>query len=560
MLDASPTTDLVTALKSALSASQVLTSPSATERYRKGFRSGEGEAAAVVFPKTLVELWRVLEACVEANAIIIMQAANTGLTEGSTPKGSYDRPVVIVSTLGMDALHVLPGDEQVVALPGTTLFSLEKELKARGRLPHSVIGSSSIGATVIGGICNNSGGALVQRGVAYTELALYAQRMADGTLRLVNNLDIDLGTTPEEILTNVENGTWKKVHETTKKASDVDYAMRIRDVDADTPARYNADPRCLYEASGSAGKVCVFAVRLDTFAEPKTSQVFYIGSNDASEFTTLRRALLTEMTELPVLAEYMHRGMFNIAETHGKDTYLLIKWLGTDRLPMFFTLKGKMDAIWRRLPFTPSNLTDVMMQIFARLMPRHLPKFLRQFRDRYEHHLILKVEDDAIAEAETILARVLKPEQVRKCSAEEGAKAFLHRFAAAGAAVRYTAVSPSEVEDVIALDLALRRNDTDWFETLPKDITKDLVSALYYGHFMCHAFHQDYLVKQGRDPKAVKAKLMALLQSRGGEYPSEHNVGHLYEAPPALKAHYEGLDPTNTFNPGIGKTSRDAPG
>lgn len=38
-----------------------------------------------------------------------------------------------------------------------------------------MIGSSCIGASVIGGVCNNSGGSLVKRGPAYTEMALYAQ-------------------------------------------------------------------------------------------------------------------------------------------------------------------------------------------------------------------------------------------------------------------------------------------------------------------------------------------------------------------------------------------------
>jgi D-lactate dehydrogenase len=58
----------------------------------RGFRSGEGEAEAVVLPDALLELWKVLQACVAAGKIVIMQAANTGLTEGSTPSGSYDRP------------------------------------------------------------------------------------------------------------------------------------------------------------------------------------------------------------------------------------------------------------------------------------------------------------------------------------------------------------------------------------------------------------------------------------------------------------------------------------
>lgn len=138
--------------------SHLLTDPAKTARYRKGFRSGQGDALAVVFPGSLLELWRVLKACVTADKIILMQAANTGLTEGSTPNGNdYDRDIVIISTLRLDKLHVLGKGEQVLAYPGTTLYSLEKALKPLGREPHSVIGSSCIGASVIGGICNQLG-------------------------------------------------------------------------------------------------------------------------------------------------------------------------------------------------------------------------------------------------------------------------------------------------------------------------------------------------------------------------------------------------------------------
>ncbi|MFC3217356.1 hypothetical protein [Comamonas sp. JC664] len=49
-------------------------------------------------------------------------------------------------------------------LPGPTLDKLEQVLAPLGREPHSVIGSSCIGASVLGGICNNSGGSLVRRG------------------------------------------------------------------------------------------------------------------------------------------------------------------------------------------------------------------------------------------------------------------------------------------------------------------------------------------------------------------------------------------------------------
>ena len=123
--------------------------------------------------------------------------------------------------------------------------------------------------------------------------------------------------------------------------------------------------------------------------------------------------------------------------------------------------------------------------------------------------------------------------------------------------MRYETIHSNEVEDILALDIALRRNDLDWVEQLPKEITKDLVVALYYGHFMCHVFHQDYIFKKGADTKKIKQKMLELLNQKGAKYPAEHNVGHLYEAEQQLQAFYHSLDPTNTFNPGIGKMSKN---
>lgn len=343
---------------------QLLTGDRNTERYRKGFRSGEGQALAVVFPTRLLQLWRILQACVAADKIVIMQAANTGLTEGSTPSGNdYDRDIVIVSTLRLDHIQVLDNGKQVVGFPGSTLHHLEKLLKPYGREPHSVIGSSCIGASVIGGVCNNSGGSLVKRGPAYTEMALYAQLGEDGQLRLVNHLGIRLGDTPEEILTRLEKGDYRPedVEYGELRASDNEYASRVRDVDADTPSRFNADKRRLFEASGCAGKLAVFAVRLDTFEKEGKEQVFYIGTNDTAVLTELRRHMLSRFDNLPVAGEYMHRDIFDIAEVYGKDAFMMIDKLGTDQMPRFFTLKGRMDASLNKLPLLPHNLTDRLM-------------------------------------------------------------------------------------------------------------------------------------------------------------------------------------------------------
>lgn len=542
-------------------ASHLLTDAAKTARYRKGFRSGQGDALAVVFPGTLLELWRVLSLCVEADKIILMQAANTGLTEGSTPNGNdYDRDIVIISTLRLDKLHLLDNGEQVLAYPGTTLYSLEKALKPLGREPHSVIGSSCIGASVVGGICNNSGGSLVQRGPAYTEMSLFARIDENGKLQLVNHLGIELGVTPEQILSKLDDDRVKDedVLHDGRHAHDHDYISRVREIDADTPARYNADPDRLFESSGCAGKLAVFAVRLDTFEAEKNQQVFYIGTNQPEVLTTLRRHILSEFSHLPVAGEYMHRDIYDIAERYGKDTFLMIDKLGTDKMPFFFTMKGRTDAMLEKVSLFKPHFTDRFMQKLGNAFPAHLPPRMKSWRDKYEHHLLLKMAGDGIAEAQSWLSEYFKTADgdFFACTPEEGSKAFLHRFAAAGAAIRYQAVHADEVEDILALDIALRRNDTEWFEQLPPEIDSQLVHKLYYGHFMCYVFHQDYIVKKGVDAHALKEQMLALLQARGAQYPAEHNVGHLYEAPEALKQFYRANDPTNSMNPGIGKTTK----
>lgn len=201
---------LLPRLRAIVGARHVLTGSQATARYRHGYRTGSGAALAVVRPGSLVEQWRVAQACVAADVSIIMQASNTGLTGGSTPNGDgYPGGCVIISTTRINGLHLIRNGAQVVCLPGTTLYALEKALAPLGREPHSVIGSSCFGASVVGGVCNNSGGSLVQRGPAYTQLSLYGQIGADGALRLVNHLGVALGDDPEEMLRRLESGDFR---------------------------------------------------------------------------------------------------------------------------------------------------------------------------------------------------------------------------------------------------------------------------------------------------------------------------------------------------------------
>ncbi len=549
-------------LRKKLRLKYVYTKKNKMEYYCRGWRSGTGDALAVVIPTTLVEFWDLLEACVKFDKVIIVQAANTGLTEGSSPhKKGYDRNVVVINTLKLNKIIFLYKHDQALAFAGSTLHSLESRLKPINRAPHSVIGSSCLGASITGGIANNSGGALVKRGPAYTEYSLYAKINGDGQLELVNEIGINnLGSTPREILTNLENEnfTFSDLITDERAASDKEYIKRVRDTESPEPARYNSDPRRLNGASGCAGKIAVFAVRVDTFLEIEDSDVFYLGTNDPSEFSNLRREILSNFYELPDLAEYIHRDCFEIAEEYGKDTLLLLRMLGTKHMPTIFSLKRRIEHSVSKLKIFPSFFLDKSLQAISYLFPNILPKRLLDYRDKFEHHLIIKASGKALEELHEYLKKNSGKTRINyfKCTDKEASLALLHRFSAAGAALRYSLINSHEVEDVLPIDIALPRNEENWEDQLTDEIKAGLFGALYYGHFLCHVFHRDYLVRKGVDCQKLKKSILEIAERQGAKYPAEHNVGHLYSAEQHLVDFYKKLDPTNTFNPGIGKTSR----
>ena len=423
-----------------------------------------------------------------------------------------------------------------------------------------MIGSTSIGASIVGGVCNNSGGSLVKRGPAYTQLALYAKVNAKGKLELINELDINLGKTPEEMLRNLEEKKYEKsdIINSNKLASDDQYSKIIREIDSSKPARFNADPRLLYGVSGSAGKIAVFAVRLDTFPAPSKNQVFYVGSNDPDVFWKIRRDILSNFKTLPTSGDYLHKDCYDAAKKYSKDTFVIIEKLGTKFLPTLFELKRKVDHISKKTSLLPNNLSDKLMQFFSNFLPNHLPKRIENFRNLYDHHWIIEMSDEGIDEANKYFIEFFKENNgdFFKCSDKEGNKAILHRFTAASAFGRYSAINADKIGGTMSMDIAFPRNERNWFEKLPKDIDEMFDMKLYYGHLFCHVLHQNYIIKKGVDPEKLKEKLFKNYDLRGAEYPSEHNVGHEYEAKDILKKFYKDLDPTNTFNPGIGFTSK----
>ena len=532
------------------------------KRFATGIRFGGGSALAVFEPATLLDFWHVLKACVAADCVVICQAANTGVTGGSTPDGEdYDREVVIINTLRLDTCIPICDAQQALVFAGGTLYRLEELLAPHGKNPHSVIGSSCIGASVIGGICNNSGGSLVKRGPAYTELALFAQLDEQGELELVNHLGVDLGDTPEEMLGNLDAGRFDldAIQLGEGLASDPEYGQRVRDVEAATPSRFNADQRRLHEASGSAGKLAVFAVRVDTFDKPKAEQVFYVGTNEPEQLNEIRRRLLSEGKELPEIAEYMHASWFDGADRYCKDTYLIIKYLGTSFMPRLYRIKAAMDRWLEKIPGLPNRPADHLLQRLAQLWPDHLPKRIRAYREAYEHHLIAVGADQAIGEIRQVLHEVTRENDAGaffECSPKEGDAALLNRLVAGGSPARYNLIHGKETNGMVTFDVALPRNYAKWYEFLPEDLLEQCAAPYRGGHFMCHVFHWDFVVKAGVEPQAIKARMMSLLDEIGAKYPAEHNVGNQYCAEPEHAAFFRELDPSNTFNAGVGKMSK----
>ncbi len=546
-----------------IGSNNVITGDLKTKSYRTGIRVGEGSAIAVVTPNDLIQLWKVVKLCVSRDKILIIQAANTSLTGGSTPNGDdYDRDVVIINTMKLDKLIVLNKGNEIIAFPGATLYKLEKELIPLNREPHSVIGSSCIGASIVGGICNNSGGNLINRGPAYTELSLYARLNINGELELINHLGINLGNEPEEILTNLQNSNFDSfnIAKTKKKGSDNNYKYRIRDSNANTPARYNADKRRLYEASGCAGKIVVFAVRLDTFPKTDSKQVFYIGSNEPSTFTQIRKDILINFNNLPDMMEYMHYSSFDGASKYGKDIFLIIKYLGKHFMPLFFKFKRLIDLFISIIPFIQENIFDQILQLIVNFLPDHLPNRVREFRYRFNHYLIIVSSDSVIGETKNYLKDNFQMKEhidYFECNEKEGSDILLHRYVSGLAPKRSQVLNNNLSSELLPLDIALPRNCENWYELIPEELINNSYQSFQMAHFMCMVFHWDFVLKKDADYKYLKEKILKQLDQIGAKYPAEHNVGHFYKADEELANFYKELDPVNCFNAGIGQLSKN---
>ena len=184
---------------------------------------------------------------------------------------------------------------------------------------------------------------------------------------------------------------------------------------------------------------------------------------------------------------------------------------------------------------------------------------MRSFRNQYEHHMIVLTSDQSIKETREFLEENWKNNEDHayfECSETEGKAALLHRYVAGNAPARYQILNQEDSGELLPLDVALPRNCETWHEILPEEILSQMAESFKMAHFLCMVFHWDFVVKKGIDAAKLKKQILDLLDQSGAKYPAEHNVGHLYKAETDLSNFYKKIDPTNSFNPGIGKMSK----
>tara|TARA_Y100001968_G_C19126072_1_gene604330 strand:- start:231 stop:767 length:537 start_codon:yes stop_codon:yes gene_type:complete len=142
------------------------------------------------------------------------------------------------------------------------------------------------------------------------------------------------------------------------------------------------------------------------------------------------------------------------------------------------------------------------------------------------------------------------------CNESEGKDALLHRYVAGAAPARFKILNSSSSGELLPLDIALPRNFESWYDLIPEELLSQMEGSFRMAHFFCMVFHLDFVLKKGVDSSKLKNQILKILDDIGAKYPAEHNVGHFYNASLDQSNFFRKLDPTNSFNSGIGKTSK----
>jgi D-lactate dehydrogenase len=515
------------------------------------------------------------------------------------PNHNATRPTVILNMERINTIVPVDHGDRVFCTAGVGISTLANYCSSTfGRESHSVLGSVFLNPTVSGGVAFNSGGTQLRKGPAYTERALFARVLKDGTtVEVVNELGLDGVDEPNEIdetaltkavdallhksVTNIGDGTslasCSRDPNGVKQASNKGYCHSICQHNSNV-SRYNADTKgpCYNRCEG---KVLLLATIHDTFPKPTKAQTYWISFQDLETALAFRKEVcLTDAEHLPTSLEYMDRDAFDVVNEAGRVLVLVTKTVGTG---------GAMGNLWNiklwieSLPLPNADIVcDFMMYWTNYIFSAPLPKDIMKMSKEKEHHLLVTVanypQDETTQSAKSTLEAfdekmkafaTQHPEgalDIFECQNEDDLKSIQSfRFAAAPAFRTYCVGNGLSG---ISVDYALPKNGghlpplgTD--AAAPKSTNErdsnetPLVlptKRMRYSHFGCNVVHEDLAYHADVDVHDAMMRLKLSVEKEGGKLPAEHGHGTEYAAPPDTKARWKAMDPSNAMNPGVG--------
>lgn len=555
----------------------------ATLPFLKGARLGQGHALAIVTPERLQDVVDVVEAAVAAGCVVLPQGQNTGLTGGSVPHTSGERPVVVVSMKKLNRIFPIDGGKRVVCLAGVGLAELQQFLAQYfpDRESHSQLGSTFLNPTTAAGVAFGSGGTQLRKGPAYTERALYLKiatnKWREAVVEIVNTLGVNgmhdkdlppdrarkmdsvayrLDTWSRWIADGYERDMKYSLPGVTAAASDIDYKQRICKHNREA-SRFNADTRGP-DLCRSEGKVVILATVHDTFPKPLATKTFWLSFDSLETALAFRQQVcLDNPNDLPVSCEYVDKDAFEVIDRSGRLMATSIKFLGpaSPMVRRLWSIKLWVESL--PLPGA-STVADKFMYHINPLIPSVLPSDVRKSAEKFDHHVQLTVGEFGDGNLERLLDRL------QQFASKHGRdKVTIHDCSSAVAALtafRFVAASAFRTWCIgtgnqgISVDYALPKNDgrappVDAADAKP-------LKRMRYSHFGCNVVHEDLAYAPGVDVHQAKHDLKATVEFEcGGKLPAEHGHGTEYIAPPETQERWRRMDPLNVLNPGVGGLS-----
>lgn len=391
------------------------TESASTAKFLKGARLGHGKALYIVQPGTLQQAINCLQAIVDSGCVVIPQGSNTGLTGGSVPRNDTEdtRPSVVISMKRLDTHFPIDDGQRVVCLAGCGISTLASSITKwfPERESHTLLGSTFLNPTTAAGVAFGSGGALLRKGPARTDRALYCKvsrnKFGENSIEVVNTLGIEgledsdfqehSGQNPVQALdiyaTDVKQGYRRTMAKSSKvglsaKASDTDYKKKVCQYTKEV-SRHNSDTTG-EDLNRSEGKVLILATVHDTFQAPSKKRMFWVSFPTIEATAAFRKEVcLDNPADLPISCEYLDRDSVDIIDRSGRIGTYMIRYLGTGKVMGYiWDLKKTIEE----LPFSWAPMfCDKFLHIFNNWVPEAIPiKFISKGRE-YDHHCLVAV-------------------------------------------------------------------------------------------------------------------------------------------------------------------------